>query len=128
MLLAVSGMITLGLLLIGTSPGVIVVFVLFWSIADTGPALIEPLSLSRAFGAAHFGSILGAVSVVRTVAMLASAGVAGAIFDGTGSYTWALVMFLGAYGGALVFFLASLRLPRPIDLAAPRPALAGGSD
>ncbi len=38
MLLAVSGMITLGLLLIGTSPGVIVVFVLFWSIADTGPA------------------------------------------------------------------------------------------
>lgn len=128
MLLAISGMITLGLLLIGTSPGVIVVFVLFWSIADTGPALIEPLSLSRAFGAAHFGSILGAVSVVRTVAMLASAGVAGAIFDGTGSYTWALVMFLGAYGGALAFFLASLRLPRPIDLAVSRPALAGGSD
>ncbi len=127
MLLAVNGMITFGMLLIGTSTELVIVFVLFWSIADTGPALIEPLSLSRAFGAAHFGSILGAVSVVRTVAMLVSPLAAGAIFDGTGSYTWALVMFLGAYGGALVFFFASLRLPRPIDRAAARPALAGGS-
>ena len=127
-LLAVSGMITVGLLLIGTSPWLVVVFVLVWSIADTGPALIEPLALLRAFGAAHFGSILGAVSVVRTGAMLATATVVGAIFDGTGSYTWALVMLLGAYGGALAFFVASLRLPRPIDVAVPRAVIAGGTD
>ena len=122
MLLAVNGMVTLALLLIGTSTGLIVVFVLFWSIADTGPALIEPLSLSRAFGSAHFGSILGAVSVIRTVAMLISPLAAGMIFDGTGSYTWALVMFLAAYGGSLAFFYASLRLPRPIDQSIGEPA------
>ena len=128
MFLAVSGMITVGLLLIGTSPWLVVVFVLLWSISDTGPALIEPLALSRAFGAAHFGSILGAVGVARTVAMVASVAVAGAIFDGTGSYSWALVMLLGAFGGALAFFFASLRLPRPIDVAVPCAVLAGSTD
>ena len=115
MLLSVNGVITLSLLLIGTSTELVVVFVVFWAIADTGPALIEPLSLSRAFGSAHFGSILGAVTVVRTVAMLISPLAAGVIFDGTGSYTWALVMFLGAYVGSLVFFYASMRLLRPVD-------------
>jgi predicted MFS family arabinose efflux permease len=114
-LLAVNGMITFVLLLIGTSTPIIVMFILFWSIADTGPALIHPLPLAQAFGSTHFGSILGASSIATTAAMITSPLAAGVIFDGTGSYTWALVMLLGAYLISLAFFYISMRLPRPVD-------------
>lgn len=45
--------------------------------------------------------------------MLVSPAVAGAIFDATGSYDAALVMFMGAFLASLALFYVALRLPRP---------------
>ena len=77
--------------------------------------MMEALLLTRAFGMAHFATILGAVAVVETLGQILSPTVAGAIYDATGSYDWALVMFLGTFAGAFVLFFVALRLPRPLD-------------
>ena len=40
---------------------------------------------------------------------------AGAIFDATGSYDWALVMFAIASGASALLFWVASRLPRPVE-------------
>lgn len=118
------------------------VFFLFFIIGSGGGPMLEPILLTRAFGVAHFGSILGAIVVVETVGQILSPTIAGAIFDETGSYSWALVMFALAFVASMFFFWLASRLPRPVipapppsgeavprDRAASRPAEAptGGS-
>jgi len=83
--------------------------------------MIEPLLLTRSFGVAHFASILGVVAVVETTGQILSPTIAGAIFDATGSYDWALVMFSAAIGASFVLFWVASRLPRPVI---PEPELA----
>ena len=52
---------------------------------------------------------------LETIGLLISPTLAGAIFDATNSYDWALVMFAISSGlSALLFWIAS-RLPRPVD-------------
>jgi sugar phosphate permease len=106
-----AGMVTL---LISTGPVAIGVFLLFWIIGTAGGPMMEALLLTRAFGIAHFGTILGAVAVVETLGQIISPTLAGAIYDTTGSYDWMLVLFLGTFAGAFALFLVAMRLPRPL--------------
>ena len=68
--------------------------------------------LTRAFGVAYFGTILGAVVVVETLGQIISPTIAGAIFDRTGSYDIPILVFLGTFAASVVLFLVALRLPR----------------
>ena len=110
-----AGMTTL---ILDSGAAGIAVFLVFWVVGSGGGPLLEPLLLTRAFGLAHFGVILGAFIVVETVGFVTSPAVAGAIFDSTGSYDWVLVMFLGAFGASFALFYVAARLPHPLI---PRP-------
>lgn len=113
-----GGCLTLSMvvLLLGESgPVVITLFIVFFVLGHAGGPLLEPLLLIRAFGVTHFATILGATFFLETIGLLISPTLAGAIFDATNSYDWALVMFAISSGlSALLFWIAS-RLPRPVD-------------
>ncbi len=98
---------------ISTHPAAIGMFLILWIVGTSGGPMIEALLLTRAFGVAHFATILGAVVVVETFGQIVSPTVAGAIYDATGSYDGALLMFMGTFTAAFVAFLVALRLPRP---------------
>ena len=113
MLVAGGGAAAAFVLLGDTGLVAIAVFILFWSINEGGPALLEPLAVVRTFGPAHFGTILGTVGFIRIGIMVSAPTVAGAIFDATGSYDLALVLFIGIFALAIALFALTLRLPRP---------------
>lgn len=116
------------LLLDSTAAG-IGVFMALWIIGSGGGPLLEPLLLTRSFGLAHFGTILGMVGFVETIGIISSPTLLGAIFDATGSYDWALVLLMGAFLSALTLFFFASRLPLPIEtLAEPEPAGAASAD
>ena len=109
-------------LLIDTSPLMIALFLLlFVSAFGVSGAMLETLLLTRAFGVRFFATIYGVVMLLNTVGMLVGPTTAGAIFDATGSYSWALVMMLAMFVGAAVLFMVASRLPRPIDALASVP-------
>jgi sugar phosphate permease len=99
-------------LLLNTGPFGIALFLLFWVVGASAGPMMEALLLTRAFGLAHFGTIFGVLIVVETIGQILSPVVAGQIFDTTGSYDWALVMFMGTFIGAVVLFAIAARLPR----------------
>lgn len=99
-------------LLFNTGPVGIGLFLLFWVVGASAGPMMEALLLTRAFGLAHFGTIFGVLIVVETIGQILSPFVAGAIFDATGSYDGALVMFMGTFIGAIVLFGIAARLPR----------------
>ncbi len=53
------------------------------------------------------------VLVVETLGQILSPTIAGAIYDATGSYDWALVMFIGTFAAAFVLFALASRIPYP---------------
>ena len=91
----------------------ITLFLILWVWSNAGPAMLEPLSLTRAFRVAHFATILGVVSLLRVLLQLIGPVSAGAIYDETGSYDWALVMFVGIFALSLALFAVAARLPLP---------------
>ncbi len=105
-----AAMVTLAL---STGPAAIGLFLLLWVIGTAGGPMIESLLLTRAFGVKHFATILGLVVVVETVGQILSPTVAGAIYDATGSYDLALLMFIGTFAAAAAMFLGASRLRRP---------------
>jgi predicted MFS family arabinose efflux permease len=123
LVLAACLMAAMASLTVSTSPAAIAILLVFWVMGTAGGPMMEALLLTRAFGLAHFATILGAVAVVETAGQILSPTAAGAIYDATGSYDWAIVMFLCTFGGAFALFLVALRLPRPID-AHPQRAVA----
>ncbi len=110
-------------LLLDSGTAGIAVFIVFWVVGSGGGPLLEPLLLTRAFGLAHFGAILGAFIVVETIGFIISPALAGVIFDSTGSYNWVLVMFLGAFAASFALFYLAARLPHPV-IPRPEPAPA----
>ena len=102
------------LLISGGSTLGIVIFLGFFLVGSAAGPMLEPLLLTRAFGLAHFATILGMVGVMGTIGTVVSPTVAGAIFDKTGAYDWALVMWISSVAlGGLLFLVAS-RMPRPV--------------
>ena len=119
--------VSLTVLLTSTSTAGIGVYFAFWIIGAAGGPMIEALVLSRAFGTTHFATILGTVVVVETIGQIVSPTVAGAIFDASGSYDWALIMFVAAFGLSFLLFMLASRQPRPVEQLIPeRPLPAGG--
>jgi sugar phosphate permease len=102
-------------LLLNSSPAGIGLFLVFWIIGTGGGPMMEALLLTRAFGVAYFATILGAVVVVETIGQILSPTIAGAVFDATGSYDWALAMYITTFAAAFVLFFIASRLPRPFD-------------
>lgn len=100
-------------LLVNSEAVGIAVFLVFWVTGTGGGPMMEALLLTRAFGVAHFATILGMVVVVETIGQIISPTVAGAIYDATGSYDWALVMFMGTFVAAFALFAIASRMPHP---------------
>ena len=113
MALTVVLMASMVALLVDSGPAGIGVFLLLWIVGRSAGPIMEALLLTQAFGARYFGTLLGAVVVVETAGQILSPAIAGAIFDATESYTWALVMYLCTFGGAFLLFMLALRMPRP---------------
>lgn len=112
MIMLSGAMITL---LISTSPPAIAIFLVLWVIGASAGPMVESLVLLKAFGVAHFGTILGAMLVVETTGQIISPALAGAIFDRTGSYDGALALFLGAFLAGMTLFVIASRLPTPVS-------------
>ena len=113
-LAATLALALLTLLISGGSTVGIGLFLVFFLISSAAGPMLEPLLLTRAFGLAHFATILGVVGAVGTVGLVVSPTVAGAIFDRTGSYDWALVMWVSSVSLSALLFLVARRLPRPV--------------
>ncbi len=90
----------------------VAIFLVLWVVGASGGPMVEPLLLTRSFGLVAFASLLGIVQVVGSL-HLASPIIAGAIFDATGGYEWALVMLMGSMGLSAALFWVAWRLPRP---------------
>ncbi len=105
---------SMAVLLANSGPAGIALFLGLWVIGAGGGPMMEALLLTRAFGVAYFATILGAVVVVETIGQILSPTLAGAIFDSTGSYDWALVMYICTFLLSLSLFYIALKLPRPV--------------
>lgn len=107
--------LAMSVLVLNSGPAGIAVFLFFWVIGTGAGPMMEALLLTRAFGIAHFATILGAVVVVETAGQILSPTIAGAIYDATGSYDGALVMFLATFAAAFVLFAITSRMASPLD-------------
>lgn len=103
----------LATLLISTSWLAIGVYLVFWVIGASAGPMVETLVLIKAFGVRHYGSILGAMLVIEMFGEIISPTAAGYIYDSTGSYDGALVMFMTAFVLGIVLFSLASRMPLP---------------
>lgn len=88
---------TLSIIIFSTAPPVLALFVLLWALGQAGGPIIEPLLISRTFGVAHFGSILGASGLVATTGQVVGPVIGGWLFDVTGSYDIAFLVYVGSF-------------------------------
>jgi cyanate permease len=114
----VAGMVSL---LLDAGWAGIALFLTFWLVGTSAGSLAESLTLTRAFGLAHFATILGVVVVIETSGEILSPSVTGLIFDETGSYDLALVMYACTFGVSAALFGVAGRMRRPaIEMAGGR--------
>ncbi len=128
--MALCGCLTLAMLVLFVSGGSVlgvVIFLGFWFVGSSGGPMIEPLLTARTFGMAYFASILGALAIVSQSGQIVSPMIAGAIFDATGEYDWALVMFACSMGLSLLLYWLAWKLPRPELPAVPIVARGPGA-
>lgn len=87
---------TTGLVLLVTTQSMSIVwlFVFIYGLGMGGLVAVMPLLLTTYFGIASLGAILGSLWAVLTLAAGAAPVIAGYIFDATGSYDLALVLFV----------------------------------
>ena len=100
-------------LLLDSGPLAIGAFLVFWTAGRSGGPIMEAMLLTRAFGVRNFATLLGAIVVIEMLGQIVSPTAASAIFDATGSYRWALVMYLGSFSASIALFALALRIPRP---------------
>ena len=100
-------------ILLDTSAAGIAIFMVLYVLGSAGGPLMEPLLLTRAFGVAHFATLMGLMTAVTTSTQILSPAIAGWIFDSTGSYDMAVVLWLTMSGISLAAFTIAARMPRP---------------
>lgn len=110
--------VAMGVLLLHAGIPGILIFLGLWVIGTTTGSMVEALTLTRAFGMAHFATILGAIVVIETLGEILSPSLAGLIFDTTGSYDWALVMYVLTFSGSAAMFAIASRMAYPARQAA----------
>ena len=106
--------VSAALLLFNTDQVAIGLFIGLWTLGSGG-TLIESLLIAQSFGVTHFATILGSFLVIETAFQIVSPTVARMIFDSTGSYDAALVMFGVAFVMASLMFGWATRFPRPLE-------------
>jgi MFS family permease len=107
------GLQAVGILLLMATrdAGMLWAYVVLYGAAMGGVATLQPLLVVNAFGPASFAVIYGMISLIFHFGMALGPWAAGRIFDVTGSYQWAFIIFLAAYVLATVAVLA-IRQPR----------------
>ncbi len=80
-----------------------VAFLLIFGLLGETPSAILPLAVSESLGVRRLGALLGLQALFRTLGFAARPIIAGRIFDRTGSYTGALLLFIAL---AIVSMLA----------------------
>lgn len=88
---------------------------------SAGPPL-EALIFSRAFGLRNFATIMGTAFMFQTIGIFTSPIIAGEIFDRTGEYDWALLLYAGCAGASMLVFLVASRIRQPLAEQAARMA------
>ncbi|MEE8174555.1 MAG: MFS transporter, partial [Dehalococcoidia bacterium] len=102
LLLQIAGL----LLLLGTSSMAMVwFFVVVFGLAIGGMFALEPLLISEYFGLTSFGAIYGGLWVFVSIGFAAGPPLAGYIFDVTGSYDLAFILFMATTLVAMALFL-----------------------
>ena len=109
------GAAMLVLLLSGGATWGIALFIVLFLLGIAAGPLLEPLVLTHAFGLGSYATILGASFTLQAIGLVISPAAAGAIFDATDSYDWALVMFAISAGVSGVCFLLASRMTLPLD-------------
>jgi len=74
-----------------------------------GATTLNWVLMGQYYGRRNFATIIGMITAVYSVGMLASPLFLGWVFDSTGSYRAGLIVFLVMYGTSAVFFLFSSR-------------------
>jgi len=113
LLLQIAGL----LLLLGTSSMAMVwFFVVVFGLAIGGMFALEPLLISEYFGLASFGAIYGGIWVFVSIGFAGGAPLAGYIFDVTGSYDLAFILFIAStlVAMALLLFLKHVKPSQPL--------------
>jgi nitrate/nitrite transporter NarK len=72
-----------------------------------------PLIVGRTFGLASYGVIYGMVNMLHMVGSATGPAITGFIYDVTGSYQIAFMLFISVYVVSIPIMLA-VRSPRPI--------------
>jgi MFS family permease len=96
--------------------------VIFGLVRETGPAVF-PIVVGDSLGVRRLGGLLGVGALFNTIGFAAGPVIAGRIFDRTGSYQGALILFTGL---ALIAALA-IRATVPLAEEQARAASAGGT-
>ncbi len=86
---------------------------------SAGPPL-EALIFSRAFGLRNFATIMGTAFMFQTIGIFVSPIVAGEIYDRTGSYDLALLLYAACAGASMLVFLVASRIRQPLAEQAAR--------
>ena len=100
----------IGAFLIGQTPFTIYVFLFFYGIAHGLPTPLLIVMITRYFGRKAFGSIFGTFFLLVSPTSLFSPVFTGWLFDTTGSYAVALILF-AAISLVVAFLLSSLKAP-----------------
>jgi sugar phosphate permease len=97
----------------------IALFIVLFLLGFAAGPLLEPLVLMRSFGLSSYGTILGASFTLQALGLVVAPTAAGAVYDATNSYDWALVMFAISAAISGVLFLLASRIAPPLDAIAP---------
>src|SRR5262249_21748305 len=101
----------IGALLGGSHLIAVVTFILVFGLVGETPSAIFPIAVTESLGAKRLGGLLGLFALCRTFGFAAGPVIAGRIFDQTGSYAGALILFIAAE----VISMLAIRATLPIS-------------
>lgn len=90
------------------------VYVILFGFAMGGVIVLMPMAVSHFFGLAAFSVIMGAVSFLQALGTACGAFLSGLIYDTTGSYENAMVIYMVLYIAAIVAILLAGK-PKPFQ-------------
>jgi len=100
-------------------------FVVVFGLARETPPVLVPLTIGESLGVRGLGSILGIVAPFTTIGFAAGPAIAGRIFDVTGSYSGAVLLFVTLASIAALAIRATLPLAEEsLRIAVERPGAA----
>jgi len=116
-----GGRTTLGLVFVGAAAGIATLlaashfiavagFIFIFGLAGDTPAAIFPVVVTESLGAKRLGGLLGLLALCRTVGFAFGPVIAGRIFDQSGSYTGALLVFIALEVVSMLVIRATLPL------------------